>query len=361
MNKTYILSGGGTGGHIFPALSIADEIMRRQPNATVHFIGALGRMEMDRVPKAGYPITGLHVSGFNRNKPWTFPKTVLQLLLSLWEVRRVLRKLQPDAVIGTGGFASGPALKMAQSMGIPTLVQEQNSFAGITNKSLAKKAHYVCTAYENAASFFPAEKVILTGNPVREKFTKALPTTLEAQKNLGFSGQRPVLLVLGGSLGARAINQQIADSLPALMESGWDVFWQCGKAYEEQYRSLETDRVKVRAFIADMEVAYGAATCIISRAGAGTLSELCLVGKPAILIPSPNVAEDHQTHNARALSEKEAAVLLPEKELEKLVTLLNELLYDEERRLTLSKNILALALPRATSDIVDLIEKLPHA
>ena len=262
-------------------------------------------------------------------------------------------------MIGTGGYASGPALFMAQRMGIPTVVQEQNSFAGVTNIKLGAKAKAICTAYKNAERFFPIDKVHLTGNPVREAFTNPLPEQSECKKRLDLDPKRPTLLILGGSLGARAINQQMEKSLPTLLQQGWQIFWQCGKLYEDEYVSLTSETVKVHAFIDDMATAYSAADAIVSRAGAGTLSELCLIGKGAVLIPSPNVAEDHQTHNARALSEIGAAVLIPEIELDERFTIELEALYQNtERRDRLGENIKKLALPKATQDICTLISEL---
>ncbi len=355
MSKTYIISGGGTGGHIFPALSIAREIQAREPSAHIHFIGALGRMEMERVPAAGFPITGLHIAGINRQQPWKSWNVPFKLLHSLLTVRALLRRLKPVAVIGTGGYASGPALLMAQRMGIPTLVQEQNSFAGLTNRRLGKAARYVCTAYESAARFFPAERVRLTGNPVRDWLTQPLPAKASGLEQWGFDNDRPLLLVLGGSLGARALNERMHKDFADLLEMGWQILWQCGGLYADDYASLEAQGLRVQPFIDDMASAYAAADLIVSRAGAGTLSELCLVGKPTVLVPSPNVADDHQTHNARALSDEQAAVLLPEQELAQLSQLLRELLQKPERREALGAAMKRMALPGATADIVDLI------
>lgn len=359
MSKTYIISGGGTGGHIFPALSIARELQKREPDARIHFIGAHGRMEMERVPAAGYPITGLHIAGINRTQPWKSWNVPFKLLHSLWTVRSILRRMKPAAVIGTGGYASGPALLMAQRMGIPTLVQEQNSFAGLTNRRLGKAARFVCTAYENAAQFFPADRVRLTGNPVRSWLTAPLRSKSSSRSALGFDQERPLLLVLGGSLGAGAINKALHRDYAQLIEMGWQILWQCGALYAEEYSSLKTDGLQVVPFIDDMATAYAAADLIVSRAGAGTLSELCLVGKPAVLVPSPNVADDHQTHNARALSEQNAAVLLPEPRLSELSVVLKELLDEPERGAALGANMKKLALPNATATIVDLIVSLP--
>ena len=359
MSKSFIISGGGTGGHIFPALSIANGLRVQYPDAEIHFIGAKGKMEMTRVPAAGFKITGVPIAGINRQKPWKSWSVPFKLVYALWLCRKILKTLKPDAVIGTGGYASGPALFMAQRMGIPTLVQEQNSFAGVTNIKLGAKAKAICTAYKNAERFFPSGKVHLTGNPVREAFTNPLPKQAECKMKLGLDPKRPTLLILGGSLGARAVNQQMEKSLPTLLQQGWQIFWQCGKLYEDEYVSLTSETVKVHAFIDDMATAYAAADAIASRAGAGTLSELCLIGKAAVLIPSPNVAEDHQTHNARALSEKGAAVLIPEIELDQRFTIELEALYQNtKRRDRLGENIKKLALPHATQDICTLISEL---
>ena len=359
MPKTFIISGGGTGGHIFPAVSIANELRTRYPNARIHFVGAKGKMEMTRVPAAGYEITGVPIAGINRQKPWKSWNVPFKLVAALLTCRSLLKKMKPDVVIGTGGYASSPALFMAQRMGIPTLVQEQNSFAGVTNKRLAKHAKVICTAYENVQRFFPADKVVLTGNPVREAFTRPLPDAGQSKEALGFDPKRPLMLVLGGSLGARAVNQHMDKSLEELKSQGWQLFWQCGKLYEDQYVGRTEPGVTVRAFIEDMATAYAAADVIVSRAGAGTISELCLIGKPVVLIPSPNVAEDHQTHNAKSLSEQGAAVLIPEKELDTRFTAeMAGLIEVDQRAKSMGDNIKKLALPKATSDIADIIDEL---
>jgi UDP-N-acetylglucosamine--N-acetylmuramyl-(pentapeptide) pyrophosphoryl-undecaprenol N-acetylglucosamine transferase len=357
--RNFIISGGGTGGHIFPALSIADELQSRYPDAHIQFVGARGKMEMTRVPQAGYPIVGVPIGGINRKAPWKSWSVPFKLIWALWLSRKIIRRTKPQVVIGTGGYASGPALYMAQRMGIPTVVQEQNSYAGVTNVRLGAKAQFICTAYRNAERFFPAGKVRMTGNPVRASLSKPLPAQGECKEKLGFDSQKPLLLVLGGSLGARTINQQMATTLDILQGQGWNIMWQCGKLYEDEYSPMSREGVKVQAFIEDMTTAYAAADAIVSRAGAGTISELCLIGKAAVLIPSPNVAEDHQTHNARALSSRGAAVLIAEEELNmRFEAELAALANNEARRARLGENIRALALPNATRDIVDLIEKL---
>jgi len=359
MNKTFIISGGGTGGHIFPALSIAWELQQRYPDSKIQFIGAKGKMEMDRVPKAGFDIIGVPIGGINRQQPWKSWNVPFKLVYALWRCRSILRKLKPSVVIGTGGYASGPALFMAQRMGIPTLVQEQNSYAGITNIRLGAKANLICTAYKNVERFFPSDKVRLTGNPIRKEFRSPLPNNVDSKKKLGFDARKKVLLVLGGSLGARAINAQMNASLDILRGQGWQILWQCGKLYEKEYVPHSSDDSKIQAFIDDMATAYAAAEVIVSRAGAGTLSELCLIGKAAILIPSPNVSEDHQTHNARALSDNGAAILIPERELAKRFEIeLAALAKNKARRDRLGENIKKLGRPCATEDIVDHITRL---
>lgn len=357
-NYKFILSGGGTGGHIFPALAIADALKKRLPEASFHFVGALGRMEMERVPDHGYTITGLPITGLNRQqklKNLSFP---FKLAKSLAICRFLLRDRKPDVVIGTGGFASGPLLWQAQRYKIPTVIQEQNSFPGITNKLLGKKASAVCVAYDGLEKWFVAEKIIKTGNPIRAAVLETLPEKAGAKLSFGLAADKPTILVLGGSLGARAVNRAVAAQLENLTANNTQVLWQCGKLYIDEYSVLNSQDIKVNAFIDDMNTAYAAADIIISRAGAGTISELCVVGKPVILVPSPNVAEDHQTHNARALSKVNAAVLLPETELETLAVKTAEVLQSEEMSAELSKNISLLAQPNATEEIVNHIISL---
>ena len=355
---SFMISGGGTGGHIFPALAIADELKRRYPEAKFHFVGALGRMEMEKIPQHGYKITGLPISGLNRQKlikNFSFPYKVVK---SVAICRFLLKDKKPDVVIGTGGFASGPLLWQAQRNGIPTVIQEQNSYPGITNKLLSKKAAAICVAYDGLERWFPAEKIIKTGNPIRQNVLEPLPKQTEARKTFGLSANKPTILVLGGSLGARAINQAVNAQLNQLLGDDAQLLWQCGKLYEDQYANLTSDRVSVNAFIADMNAAYAAADIIISRAGAGTLSELAVVGKPVVLVPSPNVAEDHQTHNARAYAGKGAAALLPETNLEELASQTRNLLADAESCKAMGTKLKELALPNATRSIADEIEKL---
>lgn len=354
----FVISGGGTGGHIFPALAIADALKVAYPDCAIHFVGALGRMEMEKIPQHGYTITGLPIMGFNRQSPLKNLDIPLKLAKSIAICRFLLRDRKPDVVIGTGGFASGPLLWQAQRYKIPTVIQEQNSFAGITNKILGKKAKAICVAYKGLDKWFPADRIMLTGNPVRQNIVAPLPSKTTAAQTFGLDAHLPIILVLGGSLGARAINQAVANQLEKLTENGAQILWQCGKLYETQYADLAAKNVKIQAFIADMPSAYAAADVVISRAGASTISELCIVGKPAILVPSPNVAEDHQTHNAKALSQENAAILLPENALEGLADIVKDVLLHEDKRQDLAKNIKALALPNATQSIVNQIEKL---
>lgn len=355
----FILSGGGTGGHIYPAVAIANELKKRFPQAEFLFVGAKDKMEMEKVPQAGYKIEGLWISGLQRKltaKNLLFP---FKLIKSLLRARNIVKKFKPDVAVGTGGFASGPTMKAADWANIPYVLQEQNSFAGITNKLSAKSASKIFVAYDNMERFFPKEKIIKTGNPVRAGLVEAKMDQKEAKTKLGFSAERPVLFVLGGSLGARRINQLIESKLEFFNELGLQVFWQCGKLYYEEYKKYDAENVKVKAFVNDMDVAYSSADVIISRAGAGSVSELCIVGKPTLFIPSPNVAEDHQTKNASALVEKEAALMLSEKELDTgFETVFKDLFSSEVEQKRLSENIKKLALPRATEDIVDEIEKL---
>ncbi len=356
-----IISGGGTGGHIFPAISIANECRRRWPDCEILFVGAQDRMEMEKVPAAGYKIEGLWISGLQRKlsaRNLMFPVKVIK---SLMDARRIVRSFQPDIVIGTGGYASGPVLFMANRAGIPTLIQEQNSYAGITNKLLSKKVNKICVASNQMDRFFPSDKIVFTGNPVRQDLIKRDVDPGDARRHFGFHDQRKTVLVLGGSLGARKINQLIADQLPLLSESV-NVIWQCGKLYYDKYSAYESSGVKVQAFLSDMAYAYSAADFIISRAGAGTISELALVGKPTLFIPSPHVAEDHQTQNALAIQSANAAMMVRESELdENFPVLWKELISNRELQERLSTNFLKMARPQATSDIVDQIETLLNA
>ena len=354
--KRFIISGGGTGGHIFPAIAIADELKRRLPDAEILFVGAKDRMEMQKVPQAGYPIEGLWISGLQRKLSWQNLLFPLKFISSLLKSRSIIKRFKPDAVIGTGGFASGAVVKVAGQMGIPTFIQEQNSYAGITNKMLAKNAHKICVAYDAMEQFFPKEKIVKTGNPIRDGLLNIGEYRSEGLSYFHLDSQRKTLLVLGGSLGARRINQLIELQLPLFEQLGVQVLWQCGKLYYEEYKKYNSEQVRVLAFIDRMELAYAAADVIISRAGASSVSELCVVGKPVIFIPSPNVAEDHQTKNARAIADKQAAILLRESELnEQFANTFSKLIADEAQQEALSAHIKALAQPNATKDIVNLI------
>ncbi|WP_264512534.1 undecaprenyldiphospho-muramoylpentapeptide beta-N-acetylglucosaminyltransferase [Flavobacterium sp. N1719] len=356
----FILSGGGTGGHIYPAIAIANELKQRFPDAEFLFVGAQDKMEMQKVPQAGYPIEGLWIAGLQRKLTLQNMMFPFKLLSSLWKSRRIIRQFQPDVVIGTGGFASGPLLQVANSKGIPTVVQEQNSYPGITNKLLSKKANAICVAYENLERFFPKEKIVFTGNPVRQDLLDLSHKREEGQAYFKLDPTKKTLLVLGGSLGARRINQLIAKELDFLLEQGVQVFWQCGKLYFEEYQHLnEKPNVQVTAFIDRMDLIYAAADVVISRAGASSVSELCLVGKPTVFIPSPNVAEDHQTKNAKAIVDKGGALLLKEAELEeKFEATFADLLKNEDLQKQLSAAMKQLGKPHATRDIVDEIVKL---
>jgi UDP-N-acetylglucosamine--N-acetylmuramyl-(pentapeptide) pyrophosphoryl-undecaprenol N-acetylglucosamine transferase len=356
----FILSGGGTGGHIYPAVAIANELKARFPEAEFLFVGAKDKMEMQKVPQAGYQINGLWIAGLQRK--WTLQNAMfpLKLVSSLWTSRQILKSFKPDVVIGTGGFASGPLLQMANSLNIPTVIQEQNSYPGITNKLLSKKANAICVAYENLERFFPKEKIVFTGNPVRQDLLDVETKTEEGKAYFKLDTNKKTLLVLGGSLGARRVNQLIAKELDFILESGVQVFWQCGKLYFDEYQHFnERENVKVFAFIDRMDLIYAAADFVISRAGASSVSELCLVGKPTIFIPSPNVAEDHQTKNAKAIVDKNGAIFLKESELEeKFETTFSDLIANEDLQKELSQNIKKLAKPNATKDIVEEIIKL---
>lgn len=353
-----LVSGGGTGGHIFPALSIANALKRRNVETEILFVGAENRMEMERVPAAGYKIVGLPVSGFDRRRLWRNVKVLYRLFKSMRLARKVLKDFRPDMAVGVGGYASGPMLKAAQKRGIPTLLQEQNSYAGVTNKLLAKNADAICVAYENMERFFPADKIILTGNPVRADILNVTETQAQAKEALGFDATRPLVLVVGGSLGARTINDSMAVSLDAITSTGASVLWQTGKLYaDECYAKAQGyPTVKAQPFISNMGVAYRAADIVVSRAGASTISELQLLGMPAILVPSPNVAEDHQRKNAQALVDKDAAVMILDPECkEKLAQEVTLLLSDEEKRSRMSANVLKMALRDADEKIVDTI------
>ena len=355
----FILSGGGTGGHIYPAIAIANELKKRFPEAEFLFVGAKDKMEMQIVPQAGYAIKGLWIAGLQRKLTLQNALFPIKLLSSLWESRKILKSFKPDVVIGTGGFASGPLLNVANSLNIPTLIQEQNSYPGITNKLLSKKAAKICVAYENLERFFPKEKMILTGNPVRQDLIDVSSKREEAIAFFKLDPKKKTLLVLGGSLGARRINQLIEKELQGLLSQKVQIIWQCGKLYLDDYSKYNSAQVQVVAFIERMDLVYAAADVVISRAGASSVSELCIVGKPVIFIPSPNVAEDHQTKNAQAIVDKKGAIMIKESALEdEFSIVLEALLKDEGKQQLLGDNIKKLALPQATIQIVDEIEKL---
>ncbi len=354
-----ILSGGGTGGHIYPAIALADEIKRRYPDAEILFVGAKDRMEMQKVPQAGYEIEGLWISGVDRSfslRNFIFP---FKLMSSLSRSRKIIKRFKPDIVIGTGGFASGPLLRVAISKGIPTLIQEQNSIPGITNRILAKYTDKICAAYEKVKEVFPAEKTIITGNPVRQDLLEVNKLKEEALNYFKLSKDKKTVLVLGGSLGARRINKLIENDLKKFKDEDVQLIWQIGKLYYDEYKKYDSVNVRVKEFINRMDYAYAAADVIISRAGAGSVSELCIVGKPVLFIPSPNVAENHQAKNAMAVTDHDAALMITEDELtERFELCFFSLLQDERRMKRFAQNIKKLALPNATSDIVDEVEKL---
>ncbi|PRZ25147.1 undecaprenyldiphospho-muramoylpentapeptide beta-N-acetylglucosaminyltransferase [Flavobacterium granuli] len=355
----FILSGGGTGGHIYPAIAIANELKLRFPDAEFLFVGAKDKMEMQKVPQAGYPIKGLWIAGLQRKISLQNLMFPFKLADSLWKSRKIIKQFKPDVVIGTGGFASGPLLKMASLMNVPTVIQEQNSYPGITNKLLSEKASAICVAYENLDRFFPAEKMILTGNPVRQDLIDIEGKKAEAIEFFNLDANKKTLLVLGGSLGARRVNQLIEKELKNMLFQNIQIIWQCGKLYYEDYKKYNSDNVKVLAFIERMDFVYAAADVIISRAGASSVSELSIVGKPVIFIPSPNVAEDHQTKNAKAIVDKKGAILLKEADLDSQFSLVFEaLLKDQGKQKQLSENIKELAMPEATKRIADEIVKL---
>jgi len=352
-----IISGGGTGGHIFPALSIADALKDRYTDAEILFVGAEDRMEMERVPAAGYPIVGLPVAGFDRKNLLKNIGVAFKLLKSMYLAWKTLKKFRPDIVVGVGGYASGPTLKTANRLGIPTLIQEQNSYAGITNKLLAEKAEKICVAYDGMEKFFPAGKIVLTGNPIRELRIKNEKLGM-AYEYFKLNPNKKTILVIGGSLGARTINQSMIEGLEKInLSEDVQFIWQTGKYYFEEI--VPRVPFTIYPFISRMDLAYSVADLIISRAGAGSISEFCMVGKPVILVPSPNVAEDHQTKNAMALVNKHAAIMIADKDAEtQLIDKALELIHNDAELQSLSANILKLALPDAANRIVDEIEKI---
>jgi UDP-N-acetylglucosamine--N-acetylmuramyl-(pentapeptide) pyrophosphoryl-undecaprenol N-acetylglucosamine transferase len=359
MKKKILISGGGTGGHIYPAIAIANEIKAQYPDAEFLFVGAKDRMEMEKVPQNGYEIKGLWISGIQRKltlKNMMFP---FKLISSLWNANKIIKQFKPNVVIGTGGFASGPTLMRASAKGIPTLIQEQNSYPGITNKLLSKKAHKICVAYDGLERFFPKAKIVKTGNPVRQDLLTINTKREEALQYFNLDKKKTTLLVIGGSLGARAINKLVENQVNWLIEQHIQIIWQTGKLYYEDYKKYDDlNAVQTHAFLNKMDLTYAAADIIISRAGAGSISELCIVGKPTIFIPSPNVSEDHQTKNAQAVVDKNAAVLIKESDLERFQIMFSGLFENKNRQVELSKNIKQLALPNATKHIVDEVIKI---
>ena len=355
-----LISGGGTGGHIFPALSIAN-ILRDKLDAEILFVGADNRMEMERVPAAGYRITGLPVAGFDRRHLMRNFSVLLKLRKSIALARKIVKDFRPDIAIGVGGYASGPTLKAAQRAGVPTLLQEQNSYPGVTNKLLAKNAARICVAYTETERFFPPEKIVLTGNPVRKDLFDTSLTPESARTGFGLDADRPTVLFVGGSLGALTINESVEAGLNRLVEAGLQVIWQTGKNFGDRAERAANGLKGVVAtpFISDMASAYAAASLVVARAGAGTISELELLGKPCVLVPSPNVAEDHQTKNALALVNKEAAIMVTDKDAEQqLVPKALEIIHDDERLRTLSRNIATLAHHESAERIVDEIVRI---
>ena len=355
----FIISGGGTGGHIYPAVAIANELKIKYPDAEFLFVGAKDRMEMEKVPEVGYEIKGLWISGLQRSLSFKNLMFPFKLISSLLASRKIIKKFKPDAAIGTGGYASAPLLKVASNKGIPSLIQEQNSHAGITNKWLSNKVKSICVAYEGMEKFFPSEKIKLTGNPVRQDLIDIDSKRKEGLEFFKLDPNKKTILVLGGSLGAKRINELIDDSLDLFSKLGVQVIWQCGRFYYEIYKNKGSENVQVYAFLNRMDLVYAAADIIISRAGALSVSELCLVGKPVIFIPSPNVAEDHQTKNALAISKKNAALLIKESELEeRFEKELFNLISSEEIQIELSRNIKSLGKPNAAKEIVAEIERM---
>ena len=359
-----IISGGGTGGHIFPAVSIANAIKGIDPEADILFVGAEGRMEMQRVPDAGYPIIGLPIEGFDRKNPFRNIRVLWKILKCQLKARSIIRDFKPQVVVGVGGYASGPTLKTAGQMGIPTLIQEQNSYAGVTNKLLAKSASKICVAYEGMERFFPADKIILTGNPVRQQLLNTNITHEQAVMQFGLNPTLRTILIIGGSLGARTINESVLAALDDIRQSGIQIIWQTGKFYsqhiaEELAKHSKIANLYVSDFISNMDVAYAAADLVISRAGASSISELCMLGKPCILVPSPNVAEDHQTKNALALVHRDAALMVKDADApHQLIKLAMEVVRDTQQLTSLSSHIKEMALPDSANIIAQEVIRL---
>ncbi|MDD4636882.1 MAG: undecaprenyldiphospho-muramoylpentapeptide beta-N-acetylglucosaminyltransferase [Bacteroidales bacterium] len=358
-----IVSGGGTGGHIFPAIAIANAFKARYPDSEIRFVGALGRMEMEKVPAAGYEIIGLPVQGFDRSNLLKNVPVLFNLMISLFKARRIVRSFHPDVAVGVGGYASGPLMKAASSHKVPILIQEQNSFPGITNKILASKASTICVAYPGMEKYFPANRIVLTGNPVRKELLASEQNKMLAYETFGLNPSKKTILIMGGSLGARTINKSVLARLKQIDSEEVQILWQTGKYYFEkaQQKSLfcKSQNLKVMSFIARMDLAYLVADLVISRAGASSISELCLLGKPTILVPSPNVAEDHQTKNAMALVNNDAALLVKDAEAEEtLIDLAYQIINDDKQLNKLHSNIIRLAEKDSAERIVDEIVKL---
>lgn len=363
MAHKVIISGGGTGGHIFPAIAIANALRSIDPTVDILFVGANGRMEMEKVPAAGYQIVGLDIQGINRQSIFKNLMLPFKLLASLWNSRKIIKEFDADVAVGVGGFASGPLLMMANMIGVPTLIQEQNSYAGVTNKRLSGKAKKICVAYEGMEKFFPAGKLLLTGNPIRRSSVEIEGKREEALKYFELDGAKKTILVTGGSLGANTLNTCVRQGLSALEDAGVQVIWQCGSYYFEtlsnELQGQLTPSVKLLPFLSRMDYAYAVADVVISRAGAGTISELCVVGKPVVLVPSPNVAEDHQTKNAQALVSKKAAVLVKDVDATSiLVDTILSVLNDSARRVELGNEIKKLALLEADNVIAEEVLKI---
>lgn len=354
-----IISGGGTGGHIYPAIAIADAIKAKQPEAKIVFVGAYGKMEMEKVPQAGFRIHGIWISGLQRTQIWRNVLFPIKLAVSLIQAFFLWLRYRPTILIGTGGYASGPMLFVGRLLGSKTLIQEQNSYPGITNKLLSKNTNVIAVAYAGMERYFPSKKIHFTGNPVRQNLLNKSIKKTTALHHFKLSPNKKTLVIIGGSLGAQKINELIAAQLPFFESQGIQLLWQCGRLYYERYKGLSSESVKVYAFITEMHLLYAAADIIISRAGASSISELCLVGKPTLFVPSPNVAENHQFHNANALVKEEAAVLVEEKNIaDEFEDSFTSLLTDEKRQKSLSENMKKLAKPTATAAIVTCIEKL---
>jgi len=354
----FLLSGGGTGGHIFPAISIADELCKKFPSSEILFVGSSQRMEMQKIPESGYRIKGIWISGIKRKLHFSNLLIPLKIISSLIKSFLIINKFKPDFVIGTGGFASGPLVFVASKLKIPTLIQEQNSYPGLTNKILSKTVDLICVAYLNMDKYFPKSKIVFTGNPIRKEIRNPFKSKNESLEQFKMGKSKKTLLVLGGSLGAQKINNFISNNIDLFKSMQIQIIWQCGKIYYNQYKKHNSNEVNVQPFIKDMNSVYSAADIIVSRSGASVISELCIVGKPVIFIPSPNLAEDHQTKNALFIKQNNAAEMVEEKHLEKdFFDVLKKLVSNNEYALKLSKKIKVLEKPNATNEIVELIEK----